>query len=1613
MTIEKEFQTSLKTKKNHLEKNSKKVFQLQNWLETHRLNSRQKIKSLEFNFSTFLTLAPLGLGFSHFFIHQLTPTKKTSFFEKNLPVFQTFHPKIKFETIDYVNQFNSVEKSFFTNTLKDQLKKEQLEDTEFFFYDSTLLCGQPLFLAQVPTISESEHPTKTEKHSIEIMPSRNFVVSEGVHNLDELPSYLNALNHSITLGESLKFSPQPSLSETIGRVTEQTNFKTTSFDTKKNLSGLKFFSSSDNFQSNLHLVKQSKKSSTLYPMVGWRKIFKNLSKNLIRKNTFYKNQDSFYNQANLFRKQVEDLFLENNLSYIPNPGSLESKSFKAFLSPCASQIIEQSAFQINLSSLQQVPQLPSPPGEKTLREPGETYKGPNTLGDKLLEDLQKNQISADYLGSRTMSGFRYPDMNKSSVHYFLRKKLLSPFSFNFIFSNKQLENPTQRQLSLFDNVCQQRLSQPDSFKLETPGFPSITEKYRFKLTRLPKILVETKQVVFTTDKNNQIIYTGPALILDSEKSFDWKNQSHEDLRSWFFSYLSPSNPLVQFNENFFGNYSSPKFVLNDKIVNASDFTTQTFLRLKLSKSPQRVWSDYEWVYESDFLQSFFVPFQSSLHVPVEQSTSDKIFTEENIRGITISLSKNQTQSLSEEEHFLPLVQLKQPLEKQSTETTFDSYGYTSFFDFGVKGNPDLNVSPIPLNQKNFTHKLVYGCYKKLSSVFAVTKQSTDFVQLWEPLTWHSWLVVSQLSFALLSFRVLKELADNYGRELLGYLLDLVAALGFLDDSLKKQIELLTGQRNKGFRVVLQSRKTFTDIVGIQKLLLEMYEVVLFLRNSGRDFSRSQTLPHGVLLTGPAGTGKTLLVQALAGEAQVPVIVLSGSSLIQPREPAGIKLQMVFEQARKLAPCIVFIDEIDTLSGRRSQIVQNPMATDQGFESFLESLIFESKNHLNAIKSLSDPNSISLKKEIGPKFATKSDHLTQQKSVQMTSEQQEKQLSLLSQLLVELDGIQGRDGVVVFGATNRPEVLDPALLRPGRFDKIVEVGLPHQQKRVEILQFYGKNLGYEKSIRWDYLGERTVGFTAADLATLMNESTIKAILNQTSHTIETIDHGIDRLTTSESDKYLVLSKRDKNENNISISAKKSILRLAYYQVGKIILSYVLKNHPKSFVASLWPRRPTIRSVQITTNLERSLFEISRVSEITDRIVGCYAGKAAEFLFLQKFSPNTTSQLSTLGLEDLVFGQKLIYFLIDSSHLYSKKSLIQETIVLSKNLNFREFRNYPEKLEFYNQLVDKMQLPPMWEAVEAESSALKRKKDEEGFDVQEQIHYSVPWWNQEISDELEFRIKNAGNGSRLFLYNPERTQRNPEWFPPDEFYHGSTSLKDVKKAFSTLQQQGKNTTQQVAASSKTSDILETVDNSSTQDSVDSISVSKAEKSPQKPDQQLARPDLASLKEQGETTAKPSTGVKNSLRSKEGLSTPVEEEQNPSTDQIKTEQMNQRLTASATYVPWNDISKLPRDYLIHSLLLESVNKALRVLNKNRELLDKMVIDLIYKEILRKSDIENLVNEFELTKQPDLVSTIPTELVREPNQKVNFVELSWGEKSTKPLPKWIDFATLQAKTT
>lgn len=1350
-------------------------------------------------------------------------------------------------------------------------------NTEILSNDKNLLLSQPKFLAK---IKKPQGLVDKKFTGIDcgfyILESGLFLYEKDfpISNLDELPSYMQGLKPSNgrqkdsdqLLVDLAKTDKKIVSILTNNIVKDSVKIDKTSSTKKPKLVNQTEFCESIFLTKSLFSSPGNLKSKI--QLINQNQIQVQKKKDVASfSNSFFKNRADFYSSLNFLNLEFQNLFIQTKIASSLN--EIQNKTKTPILSN-QSIITLEEFFNKNLK------------------------KDDNCLIESILRNLENQTLSADSKDYRLMSGYNYPDMTSLDLQCLLKQKQI----LNLIFDNLSFTK--------FQN----------NFL-----FPEISKnKYFFTIKNLPAVLIETKKIILQSNEN-KVFYNGPALVLDSQRAFDWKTHGNSTLRSWFHDYISPLNPLNQIQENFFGIYQSPKFAISEQ--NTNDFTLKNKALLQEFYFP----THQRWDLVRSPLGSNLTPFISSFHIPSENASKN----ERLLRGIDVQISNNDD-TISDPQ-FVPIIQLQQPIFRSDPQSKLNLNSYSPLFDLGITAKPDYNISRQHLNQNLFVTEYASGRYTKKASIFSKSSRligsGTD---LWEPLTLNSWLIISQLSFAVFIFQVLKSLADNYGRELLGYLLDLVASLGFLDDSLKQEIEILMGQREKGFRVVLKSRKNFTDIVGIQKFLPEIYEIVWFLRNSARDFALSKTLPRGILLTGPPGTGKTLLVQALGGEAQVPIVVLSGSSLIEPGESGSVKLEMVFQEARQVAPCIVFIDEIDTLAQKRIGVVHNPMGQDELVETLT---CFENSLSTSTLeKNILAGEKRDIKKQ--PETGT---------------EQNSQQLGLLTQLLIELDGIQGRDGVIVIGATNRPEVLDPALLRPGRFDKILQVDLPKQQKRVEILQFYGQALGYQQNIPWHYLGERTVGFTAADLATLMNESSIKAILSKSIHTIETIEHGIDRLTTSENEKY-TLVKREPNEsylknkisstkdsqeldskyfssqlNNLTVNSKLSILRLAYYQAGKIVLSYLLEMHPKSVVASLWPRRPTIRSVQITTNLQNSVFDFARLCELNDRLVGCYAGKAAEFLFLENFSSQRFSHMSTLGLEDLVFAQKLIYSLLEKSFFYSKKSQIQKIIPLFENLNAREFREIPEKLAFYDQFLETLQNPPIQKAVELETSSLNSSKNSEFDKLNAQMYYSLPWWQQETSNALEFVEKNFANWSRLYLSNPEQNERNPEWFPPDEFYHSESGLKNLKKAFGN--------------------------------------VSKRKNQPLRKSKELTSSNYP----------------------------------------------DQKINFT-----WNDVSKLTRDYSVQSLILQSFNKALSILNENRELLDRLVVELLYHEILRQPEIEIILKDFQNIRLTDSLKTNKIEDLFKPFEKTNEIEIlesSWGLSSRKSIPRWINFGEFSEETT
>lgn len=1521
MPIEKDLKNTIETFNSTSDKTGvlstvekkKNFFNMKKLLSTHRFQSRKNFLLKPINLATVLTFLPFAFGFTEFAFKKCTRENSDELFNKNLPAFTFLKPKINFETFEYIYKANL-------------LNSDQTKFIDFSFkknYDKTFLFGHPKFIAKLQT------PKQFSRKKFNGL-SYNFYTTKSLYslnnlynNLDELPSYLQGFFQS---DENLfhdkdSFSPSKNLAlfskkpytETVKIKPLVDPSEEKSLFTNKNLFQQKrtflIKLTPTNLKENLNLVNTADKQRKSLPLIT-------LETNSL-KNNFYKNRLTFYKNLNHLNTELQNLFIEKTIWALPN--TFIEKNSKINSEETDSTFFKKLATQFS--------------------EIDETV-----LIDTLLQDFNKKLISNELTSSRLMSGYKYPDMTRFDLRWFYTQK------------------------SLFGDWVSLGL------KLEKSTLLSGTQNYNFTITNLPTFLIETKKVMLKNLDHNKVYYNGPALFLDPQKALDWKTHGDktpvlsndgkllskhdpikQTLRSWCQNYISPFNPLIQPRENFFGIFHSPQFSLNKKNPDFSEFTKKSLLQLKYNPQHDRLY------FAPASIDGNFASFKYSVHIP--SSTSNNSF----VRGLDVNLSPHKDSFDKNEfgakltnlatspsgEQFVPVIQIQFP---KFTTKTAKLTNYSPIFDLGITGKLDYNISTDFLAEKSFVIKRVSGRYKKISSVFSKKRKSNPvLVDNWEPLTSNSWLVVSQLSFAVFVFQTLKALADTYGRELLGYLLDLVSAVGFVDDSIKKQIEILMGQREKGFRVFLKSRKNFKDIAGIKKLLPEIYELIWFLRNSAREFALSKTLPHGVLLIGPPGTGKTLLVQALAGEAQVPVVALSGSSLIEPGASGAVKLELAFQEARQLAPCILFIDEMDTLAQKRSKVSQHPMGRDELVESL-------------ALSSYEKPTTRS-----PLEFISKDQEKQSQLTSPFQSEPKHAQLSLLMQLLIEVDGIKARDGVIVIGATNRPEVLDPAILRPGRFDKILHVDLPGQQKRIDILKLYGQSLGYESEISWNYLGQRTAGFTAADLATLMNESAMKAILNETAHTIETIEHGIDRITSSQSEKHTIIKRTESFSSSefktLSFSSKLAILRFAYYQAGKIVVSHILETHPKVLVAYLWPRRTTIRSLQITTNLQNSVFQFAKLGELNERVIGSYAGKAAEFLFLENFSKGNTelisqslfSNLSTLGLDDLLFAQKLIYSLLEKWSFYSKQFHLQKTVTLLQNLNTREFYENEEKMDLYNDLMEGIETPPMIESLEEMSSLVSKEEKEELVRLHNrQRYHSIPWWQEETSNALEFVAKNTSNWSRLYLWNPEQNERNPEWFPPDEFYHSSRSfsgLKNVKIAFHNL-------------------------------------VTRSHKSKRR---------YKTKTERSINFEKPKF---NSLRSSKDIN-----------------------------FNWNEVAKITRDYSVHSLVLQGFNKALLILNQNRELLDRIVIELLYQEILRKPELDKILADFkELQPNPniplDTSSSFSTNKAGEKmqvlsieseNQKnaleinsqqkhqFKIIESSWGIQSRKKLPRWIDFVSLK----
>ncbi len=343
--------------------------------------------------------------------------------------------------------------------------------------------------------------------------------------------------------------------------------------------------------------------------------------------------------------------------------------------------------------------------------------------------------------------------------------------------------------------------------------------------------------------------------------------------------------------------------------------------------------------------------------------------------------------------------------------------------------------------------------------------------------------------------------------------------------------------------------SFADVAGVQEAKEELQEVVEFLKFPDRFLALGARIPRGVLLMGPPGTGKTLLARAVAGEAEVPFFSISGSEFVEMFVGVGAaRVRDLFDQAKRNAPCIVFVDEIDAVGRHR-----------------------------------------------GAGLGGGHDEREQ----------------TLNQILVEMDGFDTNTNIIVVAATNRPDILDPALLRPGRFDRRVVLDSPDLRGRVEILKVHSKGKPLDGDVDLEAVGKQTIGFSGADLANLINEAAILAARRQkTAITFDEFAESIDRVVAGPERKSRVISDREKELT-------------AYHEAGHAVTAHFLPKADRPYKVTIVARGATGGHTRYLPDEDRHLWT---KDQFKDMLAAALGGRAAEEVAFEEVTTGASNDLA---------------------------------------------------------------------------------------------------------------------------------------------------------------------------------------------------------------------------------------------------------------------------------------------------------------------------------------------------------------------------------------------------
>jgi cell division protease FtsH len=366
----------------------------------------------------------------------------------------------------------------------------------------------------------------------------------------------------------------------------------------------------------------------------------------------------------------------------------------------------------------------------------------------------------------------------------------------------------------------------------------------------------------------------------------------------------------------------------------------------------------------------------------------------------------------------------------------------------------------------------------------------------------------------------------------------------------------------------KNQKTrFTDVAGADEEKEELKELVEFLKAPKKFESMGAKIPRGVLLVGPPGTGKTLLARAVAGEANVPFYSISGSEFVEMFVGVGAgRVRDMFKKAKQNAPCLIFIDEIDAVGRQRGTGVGG--------------------GH-------------------------------------------DEREQTLNQLLVEMDGFSGNEGIIILAATNRADVLDPALLRPGRFDRQIQVANPDKKARAQILQVHARNKKFAPDVNFDNIAQRTPGFSGAELSNVLNEAALLAVRqNHSVITLDDVDEAIDRVIGGPAKKSRKYTEKERK-------------LVAYHEAGHAIIGLTLEDANKVQKVTIVPRGQA-GGYNLMTPKEETYFQTK--SQLKASITGYMGGRVAEEVFFGDVSSGAHNDIeqatriarmmvTELGMSDL--------------------------------------------------------------------------------------------------------------------------------------------------------------------------------------------------------------------------------------------------------------------------------------------------------------------------------------------------------------------------------------------